>query len=403
MAKDAKKKKRSRKDSETKDDLACPGEERDSDSPKVKDRRKSLKKKNRKDVGAICQDNEAVTDRKKHCDVEASSDVLEEIPVVKKKKKKHRKSKTETVVAEPGASDVETNESTSIVVLSERKKRKKHKKIVAEESLNEHELCAGREPDNDEEELNANSVVHKKGKKRVGDGSANEATPTKVKKHKPKNGGDDGVSNVAEVNGIEKRKKKRTKVEHVQLDDSPVHPKVKTSKKEKKQKKRDKNSELLSTSEPNGDADVPVEKNRKKHVEREDKCAKVCDESTGQELGETPGTKQPKDGATSRFLGQWGTAELDTGERQNKFLRLLGGFKASSGQKAAPGRHCVNSALNASGENQLNKTLETQFDNAMNYRVNMQRGGGLGYSAPPGENKKFHIDSTSSKSLKFDD
>ena len=400
MAKDAKKKKRSHKDSETNDDLACPGKECDSDS---KDRRKTLKKKKRKDVETICQDNEVVTKRKKHkhCDVEASGDVLEEIPFVKKKKK-HRKSKHET---EPEASDVETNESTSSVVLSKRKKHKKHKKSVAEESVNEPELCAGREQDNDGEGLNDNSVVHKKkSKNRLGDGSVNEAKHTKVKKHKHEKGDDDGISNVAVVNGVEeKRKKKKSKVEPVQLDDSPVDSKFKTS----KQKKRDKNLELLATSESNGDEVVPIEKKNKQHVENSDECAKVCDKSARQELSETLDTKQSKeastDGATSRFLGQWGTAELDTGERQNKFLRLLGGFKASSSQKASPGRHCVNSALNASGENQLNKTLETQFDSAMNYRVNMQRGGGLGYSAPPGENKKFHIDSTSSKSIKFDD
>ena len=397
MAKDAKKKKRSHEDSETNNDLACSGEERDSDS---KDRRKTLKKKKRKDVETICQDNEVVTKRKKHkhCDVEASSDVLEEIPVVKKKKK-HRKSKNET---EPEASDVETNES---VVLSKRKKHKKHKKIVADESVNEPELCAEREQDNDGEGLNDNSAIHKKkSKKRVHDVSTNEAKHIKVKKHKHEKGGDDGISNVAVVNGVEeKRKKKKSKVEPVQLDDSPVDSKFKTSKKEKKQKKRDKNIELSATSEPNGDEVVPVEKKNKKHVEKTDKCNKVCDESARQELGGTPDTKLSKDGATSRFLGQWGTAELDTGERQNKFLRLLGGFKASSSQKASPGRHCVNSALNADGENQLNKTLESQFDNAMNYRVNMQRGGGLGYSAPPGDNKKFHIDSSSSKSIKFDD
>ena len=400
MAKEAKKKKRSHEDSETNNDLACSGEERDSDS---KDRRKTLKKKKRKDVQTICQDNEAVTKRKKHkhCDVEASGDVLEEIPVVKKKKK-HRKNKNET---EPEASDVETNESTSSVVLSKRKIHKKHKKIVADESVNEPELCARREPDNDGEELNDNSVVHKKkNKKRVQDGSTNEAKHTKVKKHKHEKGGDDGISNVAVVNGVEEKcKKKKRKVELVQLDESPVYSKFKTSKKEKKQKKRDKNFELSAKSEPNGDEVVPVEKKNKKHVGKTDECNKVCDESARQELGGTPDTKLSKDGATSRFLGQWGTAELDTGERQNKFLRLLGGFKASSSQKVSPGRHCVNSALNASGENQLNKTLETQFDSAMNYRVNMQRGGGLGYSAPPGENKKFHIDSTSSKSIKFDD
>lgn len=464
MAKDTKKKicKSEHKDYGKKGKLPSVDEDQTIESQTVaaKHRHKREKKQNKKEEEMMYQDNgqdEEMTELKKkkhkkknedklaHSDVGASEGVPEDITILKiKKKKKHKKSKKQTSHVEAAKSgECSGCESTlnAVVASTEQHKKKrkkhaciskkgecsegvelgecssskkKHKKHLAEDSLTDTEYTnvkKDKECNKEGGELSDGDC--RVNKKRVLDKSVTEHTRIKKQKLSNGHGSLDYSSSTTKVTGSEKKRKKKVKHGPAkgELEVVPLDSNVKKSKKEKKQKKCDNGLILSGTSPLDGDEIITVEKKRKnkKLGGETDKSSLVTsshDESMGRGVGGVSANKQTNgttpDGANPRFLGQWGTAELASGERQNKFFRLLGGFKASTGQKVATGGS-FNSALTAGRETLLNKTLETQFDNAMSYVVNKQRGGGLGYSAPPGENKKFHIDTTFSKSVKFDD
>ncbi|XP_078097071.1 uncharacterized protein LOC144510889 isoform X3 [Mustelus asterias] len=97
---------------------------------------------------------------------------------------------------------------------------------------------------------------------------------------------------------------------------------------------------------------------------------------------------------------QWDTATFESTEQKNKFLRLMGGFKSSNPpQSSSSGKH--NMALNRDQEEKFNRTLQNEFDRALNLRQN--RGIGLGFIPLSSQsNKTFFIDKHASRSTKFD-
>ncbi|XP_078415302.1 uncharacterized protein LOC144691103 isoform X2 [Cetorhinus maximus] len=97
---------------------------------------------------------------------------------------------------------------------------------------------------------------------------------------------------------------------------------------------------------------------------------------------------------------QWDTATFENMEQKNKFLRLMGGFKSSNLPQASnSGKH--NMALNKEEEQKFNRTLQKEFDKALNLR--QHRGIGLGFQPFSNQiNKTFFIDKYASKSKKFD-
>lgn len=100
-------------------------------------------------------------------------------------------------------------------------------------------------------------------------------------------------------------------------------------------------------------------------------------------------------------LGQWSTAQFDSSAQQQKFLRLMGGFK--KGFQAATGDTAkANMALGKDAQQHLQQNLMGEFERAQARRADFgNRGSGLGYSAP--SNKKFAIDINASRSIRFDD
>ncbi|XP_071300232.1 lysine-rich nucleolar protein 1 isoform X3 [Agelaius tricolor] len=100
-------------------------------------------------------------------------------------------------------------------------------------------------------------------------------------------------------------------------------------------------------------------------------------------------------------LGQWSTATFKSSEEQNKFFRLLGGFKKGSVPMQSPSAttNKPNMALNQEGEQKLQQALEMEFDKAMDLK--QHRGIGLGFQ--PNANKKVYIDKYASRSIKFED
>ena len=100
-------------------------------------------------------------------------------------------------------------------------------------------------------------------------------------------------------------------------------------------------------------------------------------------------------------LGQWSTARFDSSDQQQKFLRLMGGFKKGF-QPAAASTDGANMAMGQDAQQQLQQGLLGEFERAHTRRMDFSnRGSGLGFSAP--SNKKFSIDINTSRSIRFDD
>ncbi|KAK0152068.1 Lysine-rich nucleolar protein 1 [Merluccius polli] len=109
---------------------------------------------------------------------------------------------------------------------------------------------------------------------------------------------------------------------------------------------------------------------------------------------------RPQTPATPGF-GQWGTARFESTEKQQKFLRLMGGFKKET-QTSGPSAARPNMALARDQQQNLHQALLGEFERAQSRRLDFSgRGAGLGFSAPP--SKKFSIDANATRSVRFDD
>uniref|UniRef100_A0A3B4H5R1 Small acidic protein-like domain-containing protein n=1 Tax=Pundamilia nyererei TaxID=303518 RepID=A0A3B4H5R1_9CICH len=110
---------------------------------------------------------------------------------------------------------------------------------------------------------------------------------------------------------------------------------------------------------------------------------------------------RPKEPAKPLGLGQWSTAQFNSSEQQQKFLRLMGGFKKGF-QPAATSTGGANMALGKDAQQQLQQGLLGEFERAHSRRMDFNnRGAGLGFTAP--SNKKFSIDINTCRSVRFDD
>lgn len=105
-------------------------------------------------------------------------------------------------------------------------------------------------------------------------------------------------------------------------------------------------------------------------------------------------------------FGQWSTAQFDSTDKQQKFLRLMGGFKKATLLTGGPGPGTgtvrPNMALAQDQQQNLQQALLGEFERAQSRRADISgRGTGFGFSGPP--SKTFHIDATASRSVRFDD
>lgn len=101
-------------------------------------------------------------------------------------------------------------------------------------------------------------------------------------------------------------------------------------------------------------------------------------------------------------LGQWSTAQFNSCEQQQKFLRLMGGFKKGFQPATGSSTGGANMAMGKEAQQQLQQGLLGEFERAHSRRMDFtNRGAGLGFTAP--SNKKFFIDINASRSVRFDD
>lgn len=109
---------------------------------------------------------------------------------------------------------------------------------------------------------------------------------------------------------------------------------------------------------------------------------------------------QPKKPANPSGLGQWSTAEFGSSEQQQKFLRLMGGFKKGF-QPASSNTGNANMALGKNAQQQLQQGLQGEFERAHSRHMDFNnRGTGLGFTEL---SKKFSIDVNATRSIRFDD
>lgn len=348
---------------------------------------------------------------------------------LKEKKTKKRDNAEEQVagttdLAVCAANGVKTDDFAPV-----KKGKKKHKKDKGREiqATDCHEMNDERREENLETtkepvERSEDAKKAKKSKKRKRE---NELLPVEC---------DHASGNSADVPS---KKKKKSKEKHLNksVPDSKESAEVDCELKELKNAKKKRKQQKIEAEAENAETlkcDEAVEGNggsgESKKKRKKDKLKDItpCENAEGEskklrkEETEDTGTKTEatdKNKEAAFTVGQWGTAEFENAERQNKFLRLLGGMKNKNksdgasteknekkglfGGLAALAAKTGNTAMTNSEQHKWQTNMEGQFNKALMYKG--QKGGGLGFEKPPGEGKKFHIDIQKSSSIKFDD
>ncbi|XP_057342971.1 lysine-rich nucleolar protein 1 isoform X2 [Manis pentadactyla] len=169
-----------------------------------------------------------------------------------------------------------------------------------------------------------------------------------------------------------------------------------------KSKKKRKESRVADPwkEEPDTDLEVVLEKKGnmdEAHIDQERR--KALQEEIDRESGKTEASESRK--CTGTQFGQWDTAGFENEEQKLKFLKLMGGFKNLSPSFSRPANTVSrpNMALSKKAADTLQQSLQQDYDRAMSWKY--RRGTGLGFSTAPG--KIFCIDTSASKSIKFED
>lgn len=343
---------------------------------------------------------------------------VEEILPLKKKKRKHKCGERNQIETESAAIDCDNIISDDLSVNKSKKKKRRHsdsENITKDDNKvlkidKKKKLKA-----NNEIETFEDDIFDKKHKK---------------KKHKKNNFDKDADSWKSDINlddNLERKKKKKKCKEsdnemkgNKSINDSPEslideeNSKIeRKSNKKKKKKCKEKNGCDTAFSQSLNDGNdqyrtcTKTKKNKKKDKHEKD-SNEIDDYSTSESNirpNEKEDIKQPDQIHDSKKSGQWGTAFNENKDKQNKFLRLMGGFRKGTDEQASKvlkfSTKFANFAMDQSTEQTFHQHLEQQYDKAMT--SNLQRGVGLGFQPPPDAGKKFYIDKVASKSVKFGD
>jgi len=371
--------------------------------------------------------------------------------------KKHKKKNTD----ESNCNAINTS-TVDHVEMKQSKKKKKKKNCHNNDIENEN----GIEKSNERDNIEQVKIKKKKKKSKSNDPEEivqiqenTDALIEQVKKKKHKKAQDTDLetsvlSDASEVR-IEqsktKKNKKKRKVEELaeQItteENSSVQIEIVKQKKHKKNKSNvavECNAQPQEIDSNNVDTE-PVKKKKKHKKEKSNATTSDCDTETVV-AGDIKGKQEKQQTKANNFsisptdkselkssvnptentstLGQWSTAKFDNGERQSKFFKLLGGFKGNADKaspastpgsaskkglygslfKSGPTVGGASMAMSGTQQASLHTALEEQFEKARSMSVNKAHGIGLGFSAPPGEGKKFHISTDKTSSKRFDD
>nr|KAG5703658.1 hypothetical protein BaRGS_002532 [Batillaria attramentaria] len=356
--------------------------------------------------------------KEKNEDADSTRQILDnntDDAVSKKQKKKHF-GKDDSDAAENGSCSehaISTNSEQATECCKKKKKKKKEKDV--DETLNE-----------DAKGIVCEDVKEKKKKHKSSKGkSEKDSCPTEngittdnvEGKHREKS----CLVEREVISGEEPTKKKKSKKgDKVSSVDVESNNTLETSgdSEVKKKRKRDKksadeNKQEMSTSDKDSDTSKSGFKSAdgSSHPDNHENTAK--DSSSANHPKKEKATSE----TPRRTFGQWNTTMFESSDRQEKFLRLLGGMKkgstpgpAAGGKKGLFGSLKASSSPSVGGQSALaydqaqimNRRLESDFERALAFRGG-QRGVGLGFQPDPAEGKKFHIDIHKSASKKFDD
>lgn len=380
----------------------------------IENAEKLLKKKKKKDahrdietledtslIGLDTLENNTFGNKRKFSEVENGN---EEVQVKKKKKSKTLKESLDgessnqlnesKISSENMGKSLELEEHSSGIKKTKKKKKHKKKRTKCDTDLENHatdvmgSIDAIKSIDGKNDTLQENT-----------DGEKLTKQQKKEKKRKKK------LSEKLE----EVVSEKEARVENILGTKSST-----VVKKHKKKNKRERNETSELTETCNEEVEDGPEKQVCENVEN------VCNVLTA---NKTIIGKSNMDETTNATVdvttGQWSGVNLGDSNRQNKFFKLLGGFKKGSdtsqiqnrfslGKKAGFGLNS-NSGMKSGGgfamdkkqEDVYTKSLENEYERAMS--MNLNRGIGLGFEKAPDAGKKFYIDTKSSKSVKFDD
>lgn len=324
---------------------------------------------------------------------------------VAKKKKKAKTVAADQVETEPLEEDAV--EDDGVKQVKRMKKSKKEKTEDVEKAENEDGAIKKKktkskksETVKEEEMVSEKKVKKEKSKKASVEATEVEEEETVKKKKKKKS---------QQLNGEEKEQ------QTVECEDEQSGE---TDMVSKKKKKKPSESSEEQTEQDKCDAGA---KKRKKIREKGDdqqessqvdvvflsaKCGGTDEVTINQERrqalqNDVDQASQPATPTKPEGFGQWSTAQFDSADQQQKFLRLMGGFKKGfQPASGTPGK--ANMALGKDAQLQLQQGLQGQFERAHSRRVDSgNRGAGLGFAAP--SNKKFFIDVNASRSVRFDD
>ncbi|GAA6220184.1 lysine-rich nucleolar protein 1 isoform X1 [Lates japonicus] len=320
--------------------------------------------------------------------LEPQSDTEVEEVKMKKKKKKDAKTKEDE-------NGVETPE---IKGNNKRTKAPSGKKLNKDSGSNESEIVIR------EEEETKKKGKKEKGRKAPVEVSEVEETEPKKKKRKKESAkgkeepsfikceeNEDGQREANDTRSKKDKKKRKNAAEVEQVEnDVRVETGAKKKKKKIKEEVEDEQEypqkDVVFLSEKSGNTDeVTINQERRQALQMEiDKAS------------------QPEKPAKPLGLGQWSTAQFNSCEQQQKFLRLMGGFKKGFQPATGSSSGGANMAMGKEAQQQLQQGLLGEFERAHSRRMDFtNRGAGLGFTAP--SNKKFSIDINASRSVRFDD
>lgn len=359
----------------------------------------------------------------------------------------------------------DTTESVSAEGETEKKKKKRRKTAHAEGTCVEFELATQDKQEKKKKKRkevnlegdpsttrNIKQTEHKKGKRKKADGSRVEDVTHKGvgadlvileernAEGKAKKGKKKDISvntetpelNPNHTEGEKKRQKKKLKKEKAAAQQAVLAEEdegeatgtkaVNGKKRKKKQTDSNEAGAVAETPTPKKKKKLPDESAPAKAVKQEEMQSAVSGEEHQEVtdvvfLSEKPGNQDEflidqerrlalqkdidKESQPKSTFGQWSTATFDNADQQQKFLRLMGGFKKGSpSPSSSAGR--PNMAMGKEEQQNLEHKLLGQFQQAQNRRMDFSnKGAGLGFVAP--SNKKFAIDVNASRSIKFDD
>lgn len=393
-----------------------------------KEKKKCEKEMEEKDED-LTNSNTVVTKKKKKVrhkvteeECELGSDEVYRSSAKKSKKDKQKKKKVKTEPESMSLSDNGVNNQDQCPSV---KKKKIKKSVVLEDEVKSDEEKGGVKSMEDSQ--TKKTKKKKKSKNKIGEGvkdltemcDEDKQSKKEKKKKKSKDKSDECMEDLTEMcDGTDlsnkqwkKQKKKKPKnKDNKDTDDQATEPENGAKKGGKdKHKMTDHGTEngitkdCESVNEDRSESPKGKKRKKKKGKDTDDE-PDLKRSKDGLEPGPRVENKKTSNDPDPAYSGQWTTASLGDEQRQNKFLRLLGGFKAAKSDTSllsTLGGKCGNVAMTQNQEDWYMRSMEDQYGKAMSF--NRNRGLGLGFEKPPSEGKKFYIDKNMSKSKKFDD